>query len=90
MVISYANQAKEKGELFITQRRGVLTILPKKNRDQTLIKNKRDICLLDIIYKIVSKAIANRLLSVIVKLVDPKQTGSMRGPYIALRVRCGI
>ena len=44
---------------------GYLRFCPKKNRDQTLIKNKRDICLLDIIYKIVSKAIANRLLSVI-------------------------
>ena len=86
MVVAYANEARRNGRFYVTQRRGVLTILPKKG-DQKFIKNKRAICLLDIIYKIVAKAIANRLMCVINKLVAPDQTGSIRGRYIGTNLR---
>ena len=48
MVVEYINHAREVGHFFITQRRGVLTLIPKKG-DQKFISNKRAICLLDII-----------------------------------------
>lgn len=86
MVVDYVNQAKQDGRFFITQRRGVLTLIPKKG-DQKLIRNKRAICLLDIIYKIVAKVIANRLASVIKKVVAPDQTGSIKGRYIGTNLR---
>ena len=66
MVVNYINQAKRKGEFFVTQRRGVLTLLPKKG-DQKFIKNKRAICLLDIVYKITAKALATRIMTVLQK-----------------------
>ena len=86
LVVNYINQARQDGVFFITQRRGVITLLPKKG-DQKLIQNKRPICLLDIIYKIVAKVIANRMMSVIHKLVSSDQTGSMRGRYIGTNLR---
>ena len=58
----------------ITQRRGVITLIPKKV-EQSNLQNMRPICLLDVIYKIVAKVIAMRINSVIRKLVSNAQTG---------------
>ena len=85
-MVDYINESRAKGVFFVTQRRGVLTILPKKG-DQKLIRNKRAICLLDVIYKIVAEVIANRLMSVIHTLVATDQTGSIRGRYIGTNLR---
>lgn len=86
MVVNYINQAKRKGEFFVTQRRGVLTLLPKKG-DQKFIKNKRAICLLDIVYKITAKVLATRIMTVLQKIVAADQTGSVRGRYIGSSLR---
>ena len=86
MVVEYINMARDKGMFFVTQRRGVLTILPKKG-DPKLLANKRAICLLDIVYKIVAKVISNRLMSVIHVLVSSDQTGSIKGRYIGTNIR---
>ena len=86
MMIDYFNHAKEEGELFVSHRRGILTLIPKKG-NQMLLKNKRPICLLDIVYKIIAKVIANRLSSVIDKLVHNNQTGFIKGRYIGENIR---
>ena len=86
IVVNYINQAREQGVFFVTQRRGVLTLIPKKG-DPKLIQNKRPICLLDVIYKIVAKVLANRMMSVIHTIVCPDQTGSIRGRYIGTNLR---
>ncbi|MEM9300434.1 MAG: reverse transcriptase family protein, partial [Bacteroidota bacterium] len=86
IILSYITQVKEKKQFFVTQRRGVITLIPKPG-DQKLIKNKRAICLLDIVYKIVAKVLANRIMFVISKLVAPDQTGSIRGRYIGKNIR---
>ena len=87
IVVSYINDARRKGEFFISHRRGVITLIPKKTGDQTRIESKRPICLLDIIYKIVAKVMANRLASVIDKLVSRTQTGFIRGRFIGENAR---
>ena len=46
--------------LSVTQRRGVITLIFKKN-DRTRLKNCRPITLLTTDYKILTKALANRL-----------------------------
>ena len=86
MVLNVIQQAKDRGKFFITQRRGVLTLIPKKG-DQKLISNKRAICLLDIVYKITAKVMANRLMNVLHKLIATDQTGSIRGRYIGTNLR---
>ena len=63
IIIEYANEAREKGELFIAHRRGVLTLIPKKN-NQKKLENKRPICLLDVLYKLLAKIISIRIESV--------------------------
>ena len=86
LIVSYANSAYERGEFFITQRRGYIALLPKKG-DQRMLSNKRPIVLLDILYKIVAKVLARRLSNVIDKLIATEQTGFLRGRNISDNLR---
>lgn len=86
LIVDYYNDAKERNELFVTHRRGILTLIPKKG-DQKLLKNKRPICLLDVIYKLLAKVMANRLSKVIDKIVHEDQTGFIKGRYIGENLR---
>ena len=66
----YAN-----GCLSVTQRRGLITLIPKKNKDAKLLKNWRPVTLLNCDYKIASKSVANRFKKLLPKLIDYDQTG---------------
>ena len=81
------NQAFEEGELSISQQRGVITLIPKEDSDLLDIQNWRPITLLNIDYKIASKALAKRIESVLPKLVHSDQTGFMKGRYIGENTR---
>ncbi len=52
------------GELSIEQEQGVITLLPKKNKDRLFLKNWRLISLLNTDYKIIAKLLANRMKEV--------------------------
>ena len=49
------------GELSISQKQGIITCLPKGDKDKQLLKNWRPISLLSTIYKLASACIAERL-----------------------------
>ena len=85
LIVEYINDAYANG-FFVTQRRGIITLIPKKG-DELLLENKRPICLLDIIYKITAKVIANRIGTVIGKLITTEQTGFIRGRFIGENLR---
>lgn len=79
--------AKEQGTLNLAMRRGVITLLPKRDRDQTYIENWRPITLLNCDYKILSKALALRLQTVLPSLISFDQTGFMKGRNIVDNIR---
>ena len=85
VIVEYINSAKH-DQLFVTHMRGVLTLIPKKG-DQKLLINKRPICLLDVIYKLIAKVLVTRMNKVIDKLVNRNQTGFMKGRYIGENTR---
>ena len=60
-LISALNFAYDTGQLSITQRRGIITLIPKKDAEPYFIKNWRPLTLLNCDYKLAAKAIANRL-----------------------------
>ena len=60
-ILRSINYAYENGLLSVTQKQGIITCLPKPNKPRHLLKNWRPISLLNVIYKIMSSAIANRL-----------------------------
>ena len=57
-MIESFNYGKKIGKMSIDQRRGIISLLPKKNKKLLLLENWRPISLLNIDYKIATKAIA--------------------------------
>ena len=62
-----------KGEMGIDQRRGIITLLPKKGKDIKRVTNWRPITLLNVDYKIIAKVIATRLKRILHKLEHEDQ-----------------
>ena len=86
-MIKSFNFAFDTGTLSISQRRGIITLIPKPNKDATSLENLRPISLLNVDYKILTKTIAKRLEKVLPKIINPDQTGYVKGRYIGENVR---
>ena len=81
---SYSN-----GYLSITQRRGLITLVPKKNKPANLLKNLRPITLLNCDYKIATKSIANRIKKVLPKIINNDQTGFCQPAFRRVNLSLG-
>ena len=81
------NYAFQKGSLSISQKRGIISLIPKKNKDKTLLENLWPISLLNVDYKVISKSIAKRLEKVLPKMINSYQTGYIKGRFIGENVR---
>ena len=81
------NYAFKKGSLSISQKRGIISIIFKKNKDKTLLENLRAISLLNVDYKIMTKSIAKRLEKALPKMINSDQTGYNKGRFIGEIVR---
>lgn len=86
-LIASLNYAYKAGKLSVSQRRGVIKLIPKKDTNPHLIKNWRPLTLLNCNYKIATKAIANRIKSVIPQLINNDQTGFLKGRFIGENIR---
>ena len=74
-------------ELSVTQKEGIITCIPKSNKDRQYLKNWRPISLLNCTYKLASACLANRLKKVLPDLISKDQTGFMAGRYIGENIR---
>ena len=81
------NYAFQSGTLSITQRRGVMSLIPEKNKDKTSLENLRPISLLNVDYKILTKTIAKRIEKVLPNIINVDQTGYVKGRYISENIR---
>ena len=86
-LLSSLNYALTKGELSLDQRRAVISLIPKKDKDRLFIRNWRPISLLTTDYKILTKCLSKRILKVIDKLISYDQTGYLKGRYIGENIR---
>ena len=75
------------GELSTTQKEGLITCIPKGDKDKQLLKNWRPISLLNVSYKIASACIANRIKQVLPLLINEDQTGFISGRFIGENTR---
>ena len=87
ILVTSLNEAYEENELTISQRRGIITLLPKKDGSLLDLQNWRPITLLNVDLKIAAKAIAKRLETVLPKLIHPDQTGFVKGRYVGENIR---
>ena len=73
--------------MSLSQRRGVITLIPKEDSDLSTLANWRPITLLNLDYKIASKVIARRLENVLALLINADQTGFIKGRYVMHRAK---
>ena len=68
-------------------RKGLITFLPKEESALRELKNWHPITLLNVDYKIASKAIAKRIEPMLPHLIHADQTGFIKGRYIGENIR---
>lgn len=78
---------KAKGALLKSMRQGIIGLIPKKNRDLLSVANWRPITMLTCDYKILAKAMALRMQSVLPSIIHPDQTGFMKERNITDNIR---
>ena len=87
ILINSYNYSLSKGQMSLSQRNGIITLLPKKDKDPLRIKNYRPISLLTVDYKLLAKTFANRLKKFISGLINPDQSGFIKGRNIGSNIR---
>ena len=87
IILLAINESYDDGEFSFVQREGVITCVPKAEKDRKFLKNWRPITLLNTIYKIASTCIANRLRTVMDSIISIEQKGFMKGRYIGENTR---
>ena len=81
-MIGCLNHGALLGELSISQRQGIISLIPEKKKDSLLLKNWCPISLLNTDYKLATKCIATRLEKVLPHLIESDQTGYIKGRFI--------
>ena len=79
--------ALAKGILPESTRKGIISLIPKKNKDVRYIKNLRPLTLLNIDYKVLAKLLAIRLKRTLPYIIGDQQTGFMKGRDIHTNIR---
>ena len=75
------------GMLSVTQRLGIITLIPKGDKDKTLLKNWRPLTLLNALYKFISGCLAERMKPHLDSIVNGDQKGFVSGRYIGEAIR---
>ena len=70
------------GTTVPSHRESLITLIPKPGRPNNSLKSWRPISLLNVDYKIISTAIANRFKKVVNKIISTSQTAYIKGRYI--------
>ena len=86
LIDSYNYTFESKG-LSQEQKLAVINLFPKKDKDLRYLKNWRPVSLLNTDYKILAKALANRLQKVIGHLICEDHVGYIKGRYIGEAIR---
>jgi len=87
LVTDSINYSFQHGEMSYSQRLGVITLIPKKDKDRSFLKNWRPISLLTTDYKLTTKMLASRLSVVLPTIINNDQTAYIKGRYIGENIR---
>ena len=86
-LLNMYNYAFKKGILPLCTRSGLISLLPKKDKNTKYVKNMHPLTLLNIEYKILAKVMDNRLKEILPDIIHEDQTGFMSGRHITCQVR---
>ena len=87
LILDSLNYALISGELSTDQKRGIITLIPKKGKNRLLLKNWRPITLLNTDYKILTKCLAIRVKQVLPFIINLDQNGCLKDRYIGENIR---
>lgn len=88
MVLSSLNNAFAQGEMSMTQKRAVITLIHKgKDLPRDDLNNWRPISLTNSDYKLLAKCLAIRLSSVILHIINEDQFGFLKGRNVNTAIR---
>ena len=87
LVFESIQHAYQTGELSIDQKRGLIKLIPKKDKDITFLKNWRPISILNTDYKLIGNIIANRLQNVLHEIISTDQNGYIKNRFIGCNIR---
>jgi exonuclease III len=87
IVFQSITQAHTNKHLSIDQKRGIINLIPKKDKDPRLLKNWRPISLLNTDYKIITKILANRIKKVLPTVINPDQVAYLKKRFIGQNIR---
>ena len=85
--VTYINYSFQTGMLSISQRLGIITVIPKGDKDKTYLKNWRPLTLLNSIYKMISGVVADRIKPVLNSIIHGDQKGFIADRYIGEAIR---
>ena len=83
IVVGAIREVYKNRELPLSQRLGIIALIPKADKDRRYIKNWRPLTLLETFYKLISATLANRLKPVLNTIVGKHQKAYIPGRYIA-------
>ena len=85
--IEMVKECYEIGKMHESARKGILNLIPKANKDTRYIKNLRPITLLNTDYKIIEKAVANKMIPALKYIIQQDQRGFMKDRRISVNIR---
>lgn len=81
------NNSKELMQFSEPNKLAIITCIPRDGKPKQFLKNWRPISLLNVIYKIASGCIAERIKKFLDKLISKDQTGFIKGRFIGENIR---
>ena len=82
LLLGYINYSFDTNNMSVSNKLGIITLIPKGDKDKQYLKNWRPLTLLSTYYKLVSGCIAERLKPVLNKLIGPEQKAYLPGRFI--------
>jgi exonuclease III len=86
LLLNSINHSLKNGHLSITQKQGIISLIPKANKDVSKLKNWRPITLLNQDYKYLAKCLANRCRKILPDIICPDQTGFVPNRIIGTNI----
>ena len=86
-IIRAVDYAFENNRLAVSQSIGIVSIVPKGEKDKRYLSNWRPLCLLNSLYKLISGTIAERIKPTLNTIIHGDQKGFVEGRYIGEVVR---
>ena len=87
LITQAVNEILDTGHMSQGMKTSVTVLIPKRGKDRRRVENLRPISLLNVLYKLITKAIALRVKNVIHGLIHDDQTGFIQGRFIGENVR---